>query len=163
MPIAKMLLPEWENEMRNTRRALERVPADRLDFRPHELSWTLGELATHVAYLPRWVTVALTTDELDLADTPPNRAVGSTDELLAAFEANIAKGTEALSSSSDETFGSPWTLRKDGHVVFTMPKAAVIRSFVMNHIIHHRGQLTIYLRLVGAKVPGLYGPSADEV
>lgn len=162
MPIAKMLLPEWENEMRNTRRVLERVPADKLGFRPHEKSWTLGELATHVAFLPHWATITLTTDELDIADTPPNQAVGSTDALLGAFDEHSTKGTENLSSRTDEQFGAPWTLKNAGQVIFTMPKAAVLRSFVMNHIIHHRGQLTVYLRLAGAKVPGLYGPSADE-
>lgn len=163
MTIAQTLLPEWDNEMRNTRRALERVPADRLDFRPHAKSWTLGEIATHIAFLPYWAMITLTTDDLDLAKTPPNRALGSVAGILAAFDSNVANARGVLADASDERVGSPWTLRQGEQVIFTMPKAAVLRSFVLNHIIHHRGQLTIYLRLTGAKVPGMYGRSADEV
>lgn len=163
MPIASMLMPEWDNEMRNTRRVLERVPSDKLDFRPHEKSWTLGELATHVANLPHWAAVTLTTDELDLASTPPNEARDSVQAILDDFDGKVAAGRDVLAGMSDEQFGAPWTLKHGSQTVFSMPKAAVFRSFVLSHIIHHRGQLTVYLRLTGAKVPGMYGPSADEV
>jgi uncharacterized damage-inducible protein DinB len=162
MSIAQTMLPEWENEMRNARRALERVPADRLDMKPHEKSWSLGELATHIARLPIWASSTLNTDELDLSDTPRGEALPSVDAILAEFDRNVGDARDAIATTSDEVMGSPWTLKNDGQVIFSMPKVAVLRSFVFNHIIHHRGQLIVYLRLAGAKVPGMYGPSADE-
>jgi uncharacterized damage-inducible protein DinB len=162
MSIAQMLLPEWDNEMRNTRRALERVPVGKLGFRPHEKSWTLAELATHVARLPSWATITLTTDDLDLAETPPGTALGSVDAMLEEFDRHVAQARDVIATSADQHFGSPWTLKKGAQVILTLPKAAVLRSFVLSHIIHHRGQLTVYLRLAGASVPGMYGPSADE-
>jgi uncharacterized damage-inducible protein DinB len=162
MSIAQTLLPEFDNEMRNTRRALERVRPEALGIRPHEKSWTLGELATHIARLPSWVVSTLTSDEFDMTGVERGKAIDSVDEILAEFDRNVAEAKAALAETSDERFMSPWTLKQGERVVFSMPKAAVVRSFSFNHIIHHRGQLTVYLRLAGLKVPGMYGPSADE-
>lgn len=162
MSIARTLLPEFDNEMRNTRRALERIRPESLDFRPHEKSWTLGELATHIARLPTWTVSTLETDEFEMAGTERGKAIESTDGIVAELDRNVAEARRALEAASDDQFMSPWTLKNDGQVLFSMPKAAVVRSFVFNHIIHHRGQLTVYLRLAGLKVPGMYGPSADE-
>jgi uncharacterized damage-inducible protein DinB len=157
-----LLLPEFDHEMANTRKALERIPADRLDFRPHPKSWTLRELAAHLANLPNWASIALATTEMDLAQPFEPRPTGTKDEILAAFDGSVADARAALAGASESDLGVPWSLAKGGHVVFTTPRSAVLRSFVLSHAVHHRGQLTVYLRLVDAPVPGLYGPSADE-
>lgn len=162
MPIAQALLPEWDHEMRNTRRVLERIHDEKASFRPHERSWSMIELATHLARLPLWAVGALTTDELDLDGTPRGDAFESAAEMLTAFERNAQAARDAIAASTDEQLRSPWSLKRSGQVLFTMPKTSVLRGFVMNHMIHHRGQLTVYLRLAGLKVPGIYGESADE-
>lgn len=166
MPIAAALLPEFDHEMTGTRRALERVPDDKFDWKPHDKSAALGALATHLANLPHWVVITIDQDSLDL--TPPGGGpyvqpvASSTAELLDAFDAKTAAAREALSGASDEVLMQPWTLKKGGADVFTMPRAGVLRTFVMNHLIHHRAQLGVYLRLLDVPVPSLYGPSADE-
>lgn len=157
-----LLLPEFDHEMANTRKALERIPGDRLDFRPDPKSWTLRELAAHLANLPSWVSITLTTTELDLAQPFERRPTETKDQILAAFDASVAAARAALAPAGAGDLGVPWSLANGGREVFTMPRGAVLRSFVLNHVVHHRGQLTVYLRLVGAPVPGLYGPSADE-
>jgi uncharacterized damage-inducible protein DinB len=157
-----MLLPEFDHEMASTRRALERVPDESLDFRPHEKSFNLLELASHVANVPTWTRVTLTTTELDL-DQPFERELPTSNAaLLAEFDANVADARSVLESVSAEDLQVGWTLRSGDQVWFTQPRGAVYRSFVMNHLIHHRGQLTVYLRLLDVPVPGMYGPSADE-
>lgn len=163
MPIAESLLPEFDHEMRLTRRVLERVPVEQGDFKPHERSFSMLQLATHVANLPLWGLITLTTDGLDVASPQPQPPlVKSTPELLAFFDGNVAKARPVLAGMSDEAFQARWTLRDGTREVFSMPKVTVFRSYVMNHVIHHRGQLTVYLRMQDVPVPGCYGPSADE-
>ena len=157
------LIPELKHEASSTRKILESVPDGKFDWKPHEKSMTLGRLASHVAEIPDWMTATLTTDELDFAKSnykPTSPA--SKEELLGKFEQSYAKALESLQAATDETLRGNWTLRNADHVIFTMPRIATLRSFVMNHLIHHRGQLTVYLRLLDLPVPGMYGPSADE-
>lgn len=163
MSLNQALLPEFDQEMKSTRRTLERVPTDKTSWQPHAKSMSLGHLATHVAELPGWVTMTVKTDELDFGAGPyVPRILSESEQIVAVFDQEVAKAREALLGVSDEELMKPWTLRKGDHVIFTMPKIAVLRGMVMNHIIHHRGQLTVYLRLNDIPVPGLYGPSADE-
>ncbi|NJD19285.1 MAG: damage-inducible protein DinB [Gemmatimonadetes bacterium] len=157
-----MLLPELDHEMAGTRKALERIPGDRRDFRPHEKSWTLGQLAGHLALIPGWVPITLATTELDLAQPFPRPPLETKEEILAAFDASLAGARAALAKASADDLTVPWSLKQGGQVAFTLPRNAVLRSYVLNHNVHHRGQLTVYLRLVGASVPALYGPSGDE-
>ena len=163
MSLSQSLLPEFDNEMANTRRVLERMPADKFAWQPHPKSFTLGRLATHVAELPGWAITTVNTDELDFGTgdyKPPQ--VETTEDLLALFDKNIAEARAALAGAPDDIWSKGWTLRNGEHVIFTLPKIAVWRSFVMNHIIHHRAQLTVYMRLNDIPVPSIYGPSADE-
>jgi uncharacterized damage-inducible protein DinB len=162
MNISQTLLPEFDQEMAGTRRVLERVPADQFTYKPHEKSFEFGKLATHVAQLPGWAIVALTTDELDLSLPFEQPKPQTTEELVAFFDQNVTQARQAIESAKDETFSQKWTLRMGDREIFTMPKIAVYRGMVMNHIIHHRAQLTVYMRLNNIPVPGLYGPSADE-
>lgn len=167
MPISKMILPEFENEMANTRKTLERVPNDKLDWKPHEKSMTLGGLAAHLAHIPSWTKHTFASDELDLApldgsEPPRTEQVKSTAEALAAFDQNVVDARAALESAADESWDGQWTLRLGDKKIFTLPRRAVMRGFVMNHMIHHRAQLGVYLRLLDVPVPSIYGPSADE-
>ncbi|HKQ78760.1 MAG TPA: DinB family protein [Blastocatellia bacterium] len=167
MAISASLLPEFDQEMANTRRALERVPDDKFDWKPHEKSWAMGGLATHLANLPIWTVYTIKQDSLDLA--PPGAGPlkvepkNTRQEILENFDKNVADARAALVGASDEELLKPWTLLKGGVTLMTLPKIAVLRGFVMNHIIHHRGQFTVYLRLNDIPVPSIYGPSADEV
>ena len=162
MPIRDSLIPEYEMELKNTRKMLERVPMEKADWKPHEKSMSLGRLAVHVAEIPGWMTVTITTDELDFAKGyTPNKAA-SNEELLKLFDDNAAKALDELKKASDETFLGNWTMRNGDHLYFTMPKVVVARGFAMNHLYHHRAQLSVYLRLLDVPVPGMYGPSADE-
>ena len=158
----KARLPEFGHEMAGTRRVLERVPDEHLDWRPHEKSFTLRELATHVATLPRWIRVFLTTPEVDYLTLPKTEPGTSAADLVARFDALVDEAREQIAGSSADAWEEEWTLRFGEEVVFALPRAAAYRSFVMSHLIHHRAQLTIYLRLLDVPVPGLYGPSADE-
>lgn len=164
--ISQAFLAELDHEMRTTRRVLERVPGDQLEWQPHPKSMSLGRLATHIAELPRWLAVTIQQGSLDIA--PPGGGgykpviLGSRDEILALFDQNIQEGRAVLAGVSDEELLRPWSLLRGGKTIFTQPKVAVVRSVVFNHIIHHRGQLSVYLRLSGALVPSIYGPSADE-
>jgi len=166
MSLAAALLPEFDHEMAGTRRVLERVAADRMDWRPHEKSWTMGGLATHVATLPSWTGITVNADSFDMAPkdgaAPQAPEAKSTDELLSRFDENVRGARETIAAASDETLLGSWSLLAGGETMFTQPKIAVLRGFVMNHMIHHRAQLGLYLRLCGLPVPALYGPSADE-
>lgn len=166
MAIKDGLLGGFDNEMQNTRKVLERVSADKFGWKPHPKSGTMGWLAGHLAFLAGWGAYTLQTDELDIApggkQMEPPPPFKSTQELLAAFEKNQQETKTALEKASDADLMKPWSLKNNGNVIFTMPKVAVIRGVVINHLIHHRGQLTVYLRLNDIPVPGLYGPSADE-
>jgi len=158
------LIAELKMEAANTRKMLERVPTDKNDWKPHAKSMTLGRLATHVAELPGWTATTMTTDELDVSkmDYKPVYAT-STEDLVAKLDENVNKAVAALENANDEEFEKIWTLRNGGHVIFSMPKKVVVRNVSYNHNIHHRGQLSVYLRLLGIPVPGMYGPSADEM
>lgn len=162
MAIVDALLPEFDREMTTTRKLLERVPDDKFEWKPHEKSMSLGGLATHVATVPMWGQMALTQSEIDIGGNPHVPAITSRAELLAAFDRNVASTRAALVGRSDPEFMAPWSLKRDGHTIFSMPKVAVWRSFVMSHLIHHRGQLSVYLRLQNVPIPSIYGPSADE-
>lgn len=166
MSISKVFLSEFDHEMANTRQTLERIPDDKLGWKPHEKSWTMGELGTHIANLPSWTVYTLEQESLDVA--PPGEEpykevqATSTGELLERFDKNIAAARAAIAATRDEDFSVAWTLLAGGKDLFTMPRAAVIRSMILNHLIHHRAQLGVYLRLNDLPVPALYGPSADE-
>jgi len=157
------MLMELQHEAANTKKMLERVPFDKADWKPHEKSMTLQRLATHVAELPGWIETTLNSHELDWAnfDYKPNIAT-TTEELLAIHEANYNKAKAALEAATPESIMEMWTMRRAEHVIFSLPKAAVVRDFSMNHLYHHRGQLSLYLRLLDVPLPGMYGPSADE-
>ena len=162
MSISATLLPEFDLEMANTRRTLERIPTDKFGWQPHAKSFTMGKLATHLATLPTWTGVTLNTSELDLGVPFDQPKPATTEELLKEFDKNVAEARAALAGAADDVFFQPWTLRVGEKVIFSMPKVAVLRGFVFSHIIHHRGQMTVYLRLNDIPVPSIYGPSADE-
>ena len=161
--LASAFLAELENEAKTARACLERVPADKFDWKPHEKSMTFGRLAAHVAEMFGWTKETLTQDTLDFAagDYTPFEPKSS-EELLKFFDEKIETAKEVLNKTPDETFMTDWTMRNGEQVYFTMPKVAVMRTFVMNHIVHHRGQLSVYMRLNDIPVPSIYGPSADE-
>ncbi|MBZ5856220.1 DinB family protein [Flavihumibacter profundi] len=157
------LIAEFKQESANTRKMLERVPQEHFDWKPHEKSMTLKRLALHVAEMTRWATITIKQDELDFsADYPKTPPINHTEDILSLFDQLKAEALEALENVTDEELGRNWTLKNGSHVFFTLPKGAVLRSMVFNHIIHHRGQLSVYLRMNNVAVPGLYGPSADE-
>jgi uncharacterized damage-inducible protein DinB len=162
MTIVDSLIPEFDHEMATTRKVLERVPEERFDWKPHEKSFSLGVLATHVATLPTWGTETLTRSEINLVGNNPPTAAPSKNELLTTFDKNVADAREALAGKTDPELMAMWSLKRNGKTVFSMPKTTVLRSFVLNHLIHHRAQLTVYLRLLDIPVPSIYGPSADE-
>lgn len=162
MLLVDALLPEFDHEMTTTRKLLERVPEDRFDWKPHAKSMSLGTLATHLAYLPHWAEMTMTQSELDVAGYPVPDVPKSRADLLAIFDGNITAARANLTGKTDAEFMAPWALKSAGHTIFSMPKASVLRSFVMNHIVHHRGQLSVYLRMNDVPVPSIYGPSADE-
>jgi uncharacterized damage-inducible protein DinB len=166
MSIGQSLLPEYDAEMANTRKLLERVPADKLGWKAHPKSNTIGWVAMHLAEIPGWAETTLTTDSFDVAPpggepyrTPPAESVAG---ILALFDKNVAAGRAAIAASRDEDYPKPWSLLAGGKDLFTMPKGVVLRSFVFSHAIHHRAVLCVYLRLNDIPVPGMYGPSGDE-
>jgi uncharacterized damage-inducible protein DinB len=167
MSLAENLLPEFDHEMENTRKTLERIPMDKPDWKPHEKSMPMGRLAVHVATLPGWAEFTINQNELDIAPVggPPFEMpkAGSQKELLALFDESAAKARTAIAKAGDEHLMKPWSLLAGGKNIFTMPRVAVLRGMVMNHIIHHRAQLGVYLRLNDIPVPAIYGPSADEM
>ena len=166
MAISQSLLPEFDQEMANTRKTLERVPDDKFGWKPHEKSWAMGGLTTHLANLPSWAVLTINADSFDLA--PPgaepfkNPETKSRQEALEMFDKNVANARAAIAGASDEELFKTWSLLSGGHTILALPKIACLRSFVMNHIIHHRAQLGVYLRLNDIPVPSIYGPSADE-
>lgn len=164
MSIAESLLPEFDREMGMTRRLLERVPDGQFDWKPHTKSMTLGRLAEHLAELPQWCRVTILEGGIDMSTPrPPDYVPPATRAaVLGMFDKNLADARAALNGRTDAELMAPWTLKAQGKEVFTMPKAIVLRGFVMNHMIHHRGQMSVYLRLQNVPVPSMYGPSADE-
>jgi uncharacterized damage-inducible protein DinB len=166
MAIAQAFLPEFDQEFANTRKMLARVPDDKLAWKPHQKSYSMGDLATHIAELPGWIGVTIEQDSFDVAPpggpTYQRPKLSSTKEILAMFDKGVPLARAALEKATDQQLLAPWSLLKGGQVMFTMPKVAVVRSFLLNHSIHHRAQLGVYLRLNDVSVPGMYGPSADE-
>ena len=166
MSIAELLLPEYDSEIAITRKVLERVPDGRGDFQPHPKAWKMGHLAQLVAMLPDWVVKTLQQTELDIRPKDKPQGAGytleSTATLLAMFDKNAAAGRVALAKATDADFQVPWTLKAAGNPVLTQPRYMILRQMVINHLVHHRAQLGIYLRLTDQKVPQMYGPTADE-
>ncbi len=166
MSIGQSLLPEYDHEMANTRKVLERIPGDKLDWKAHPKSNTIGWAGMHLAQIPGWAAMTMNQDSLDIA--PPGQEpyrtpkVTSVKDILAEFDKCVSAGRAAIASAKDEDFFKPWSLLNGGKTVFTMPKMAVVRTFVLNHNVHHRAHLCVYLRLNDVPVPGLYGPSADD-
>lgn len=166
MAISDAMLPEFDHEMAITRKFFERLPEDKLDFKPHEKSMPLGRLAGHIAEMVGWGVTTLETDQLDFAPAgaPPFQPLlaSSREQVLAEFDKGVAAFRAALPKASDDHLQQPWTLLSGGQVFFTMPRITVLRSMVFNHIIHHRAQLGVYYRMNNVPVPSSYGPSADE-
>jgi uncharacterized damage-inducible protein DinB len=162
MAISASLLPEFDSEMVTARKVIERLREDKYSWAPHEKSMKAGRLASHIAELVAWGTISITQDSFDLAGGHQPLNAASRAELLAAFDRNVADCRKAIEGAGDETLMKPWSLLHDGNPLMTMPKISVLRLMVLNHIIHHRGQLSVYLRLTDTPVPSIYGPSADE-
>jgi uncharacterized damage-inducible protein DinB len=166
MAFSEALLPEFDQEVVGIRKTLERIPEDKLGWKPHPKSMTMGGLATHLANLVSWGAIAVDTESLDMAPGGVPMAgpaeVKSRQELLATFDQNVAAARQAIAGAADAHLLRPWALLNNGKQVLSMPRIAVLRTFVMNHAIHHRAQLGVYLRLNDVPVPSIYGPSADE-
>lgn len=164
MRISDMLLPEFDREMAVTRNLLERVPDGQFDWKPHPKSMTLGRLAGHLAELPHWVGIALNQDSFDLSTPRPEgqQPPATREAVLSLFDAESAAARAALAGRGDGELMAPWTLLQGKQALFTMPKATVLRTFVFNHTVHHRGQFSVYLRMHDVPIPSIYGPSADE-
>lgn len=162
MPLSQALLPEFDHEMATTRRVLERVPDEKLGWKPHEKSMSMARLATHVATITQWINSIVGSDSFDVKSAPPNPDLKSRQEILGAFDSTVAAARKALAGASDEQLLKTWTLQAGGKTIFSLPRTGALRSLVMNHSIHHRGQLSVYLRLNNIPVPSIYGPSADE-
>jgi uncharacterized damage-inducible protein DinB len=163
MSATAAIIQELEQEAATTRRVLERVPSDKLSWKPHDKSMSLGTLAMHVAMSPGYVSEWAVKDTMKFAggEAPPSPK--STDEILSAHDAGLAKAKSNLNAIGDAGLGKMWSMETpDGKPILTMPKGTLVRSIVMNHVYHHRGQLSVYLRLLDVPVPSIYGPSADE-
>lgn len=161
MSLTKSLIAEFEHESAGTKRILERIPKEKFDWRPHAKSRTLKELASHVAGLSAWPGVILKSDTLDLT-TIKSAEINSTEDLVNELNRNVQHSLDTLKTAKDEDFQGKWTLKSGDHVVLEVPKSVGIRSVALNHMYHHRAQLSVYLRLLDIPVPGMYGPSADE-
>lgn len=160
MRISETFLPEFEQEMATTRRVLERVPTDQGGWKPHPKSFSIGHLAQLVSWMPGWITQALKETRLDLSGAP-GYSLEKTEDLLAAFDRNVKDAKATLAATSDQDFQVPWSLTSGERVFMTMPRVVVVRQTI-NHLVHHRGQLSVYLRLLDVPVPSIYGPTADE-
>ena len=167
MAIAESILPEYDHETATTRTLLERVPAEKAEWKPHAKSMSLGQLAMHIANLPMWASIALERKEFDT--NPPGgggaaattRLFESASQLLELYDANVSAARALIVRTTDGEFMVQWTLKNGGKSMFSMPRVAVLRSFVLNHAVHHRGQLSVYLRLLDVPIPNIYGPTAD--
>jgi uncharacterized damage-inducible protein DinB len=162
MPLTDALLPEFDHEMTVTRKLLERVPEDQFTWKPHPKSMSLGTLAQHVATLPLWGVMTLNETEIDVGGQQQLPEAKTRADLLALFDEHVRAARAALAGKGDGEMMAPWTLKRDGHAIFSMPRASVWRSFVLSHLIHHRAQLSVYLRMHDVPLPSMYGPSADE-
>lgn len=162
MSIQQSLLVELTREQDNTLRMIKAIPNDKLDFKPHEKSMSLGQLSNHIVELHNWVRLALTKDEFNFHKDYQPLIKTSSEELVAELEQGFEANKAVIEALKEETYFSNWTLKAGDHIIAEMPKSGALRFIVMNHLIHHRGQLSVYLRLLDVAVPGVYGPSADE-
>jgi len=164
MAIKDVLLPEYDHEMATARKLLERVPMTDAQWKPHEKSMSLGQLATHLVEIPGWGGSIIGSSSVDLAANPEfeHPTFHTNEALLSAFDRNVSTTRDLIASRSDAEMMETWTLKHGDKVLMSLPKAGVLRSFLMNHLIHHRGQLSVYIRLKNIPVPSIYGPSADE-
>jgi len=165
MPLAELLLPEFDTEIATTRTVLERVPDDRIEWRPHEKSFPMGHLAQLVAMIPGWTMFVLTKTEFDIAPREGPSAVYRflpVDQLLKMFDQNAAEARPLIESVTDAALQEPWTLKAAGKTVNKASRYMIYRTLMLNHLVHHRAQLGIYLRLTQQKVPQMYGPTADD-
>ena len=160
MSIADTLLPEFDHEMATTRRLLERVPTEKGTWKPHERSFSLGHLAQLLAWMPGWITNTVTRTELNLAGGA-GYSNEKTETLLALFDKNVQEARAAIAAAKDADFAVNWSLKFGDRVVMTLPRGPQVRQHI-SHLIHHRGQMSVYLRLIGVPVPSIYGPTADE-
>jgi uncharacterized damage-inducible protein DinB len=162
MQVSQALLPEIDHEKEATRKHLERMPEGKLNWKPHQKSMTMGQLAMHIAGIPGWADVSINKEEMSMTGPFKYEAVKSAKEALEIFDKNFAGMRKIIAETDDETFMKPWTMIHDGKKVMTMPRVAVVRGFMLSHLYHHRAQLGVYLRLNDIPVPSTYGPSADE-
>lgn len=165
MPISALLLPEFDAEIATTRKVLERVPDDRIEWKPHAKAFPMGHLAQLVAMIPGWTTFVVTKSEFDIAPKEGPTAVYEfqpVSKLLALFDRSVADARPLLAGISDAALQEPWTLKAAGQTVSTMSRYMVLRTLMLNHLVHHRAQLGVYLRLTEQKVPQMYGPTADD-
>jgi uncharacterized damage-inducible protein DinB len=162
MSIAQSLLPEYDQEMANTRKMLERIPENKLDYKPDPKSMSMGQLAGHVAEMCGWFASMMEGPALDIPEGFKPFIATSKKQLLDKFDENVAATRAALAAAGDQALMQDWSLKFAGNTMFTMPRIACYRTMIMNHVIHHRAQLSVYYRLNGVPVPGMYGPSADE-
>jgi uncharacterized damage-inducible protein DinB len=162
MNLRESLLPEFDHEMTMTRVVLERLPEAAFEWRPHPRSYTLGGLATHLAQIPHWGTSILTRDFYDLAGSTTRDPLTSLERVIDTFDGHVREVRGALVALTDGQLLQPWALRRAEHIVMSMPRVSALRGFVVRHLVHHRGQMTVYLRMNGVPLPPLYGPTADE-
>ncbi|MDX1547895.1 MAG: DinB family protein [Rhodothermales bacterium] len=162
LSLTQVATSDLDRELTVTRRMLARVPDEHLGWKPHERSMTLGALAMHIANILYWQLSILQEDGIDLADNPPARPPGSRAEVLEAFDARAEQVRGVIAGLDADVLGQPWQLRHSGHVRFERPRAAVLREWGISHLVHHRGQLSVYLRLLDVPLPSVYGPTADE-
>ena len=166
MRIGESMLPEFEMEMANTRKVLERIPDDKFDWKIHDKSNMIGWVANHLADIPGWVEMTICHDSLDVepvaGETYKSPTEATTEAIVALFDKNVAEGRGLLEKVEDTTLHEPWSLLKQGETIMTMPRLVCLRTWVMNHMIHHRAHLCVYLRVHEIPVPGMYGPSADD-
>jgi uncharacterized damage-inducible protein DinB len=164
MALKDAILPEYDHEMGTTRRLLERIPEADLAWKPHAKSFSLGQLASHVANIPHWVDGIVDFSVFDVATVQDGRPKepASVADIVKAFDDNVKKARARINEQTDPALFATWTFKNGDQEIFTMPKIAVLRSFIMNHLIHHRGQLSVYLRLRDVPLPSIYGPTADE-
>jgi uncharacterized damage-inducible protein DinB len=160
MPISQQLLPEFDEEMKTTRRVLERVPADKTQWKPHQKSFALGHLAQLVAWMPGWITQTVGGTEINLAKSG-GYSFEKPAALLEMFDKNVREARATLEKARDADFSVAWSLKHGDRTLFTAPRGVVVRQHI-SHLVHHRGQLTVYLRLLDVPVPSIYGPTADE-
>jgi uncharacterized damage-inducible protein DinB len=159
MPFSENLLPEFDEEMKNTRKMLECVPDTLFDYQPHPKSMTVGRLATHVAELPSWTTSAIDLDVLEIPTDFKPSEIRSQKELLEKFDKGVAEARVKIQGATDQRWHQIWTLKFGGQTLMSMPRSVVMRSIIMNHMIHHRAQLGVFLRLNDVAIPGMYGPT----